>query len=70
MVIATCPECFQEVQVSGHPQIGHHALCEACGIDLEVVWLYPLALDYLEEVNQSGDSTQTSRSSPIELKNV
>jgi lysine biosynthesis protein LysW len=49
MVITTCPVCKQEVIVSEHPDIGTQVICEACGMKLEVVWLYPLAVDCLIE---------------------
>jgi lysine biosynthesis protein LysW len=69
MVIATCPECYQEVQVSESPKIGHHVLCENCGMKLEVVWLYPLALDFLDEVRQPLNEIKGFYNSRVELDN-
>ena len=57
MAVATCPECLQEVRFVGQPDIGRYTQCEACGMGLEVVWLFPLALDYLNELNQTSNES-------------
>jgi len=49
MIICSCPECDAENDVGLAPEIGQRVICIGCGKDLEVIWLYPLALDYAEE---------------------
>ena len=51
MVKARCPHCNCEVQLGENPQLGQVQICMNCGKRFEVVWLFPLALDY------SGDES-------------
>lgn len=43
---AECPQCGKLVAVGAHPTKGKPVECEACGAELEVVWLEPLELDW------------------------
>lgn len=49
MAKVKCPHCNADIQVGENPQLGQVHTCENCGIRFEVVWLFPLALDYYEE---------------------
>jgi alpha-aminoadipate carrier protein LysW len=41
---ATCPECEAEIEL-GNVVLGEIVVCPDCGIDLEVIALYPVKLD-------------------------
>ena len=43
-----CPDCRQPLDLSADPEIGQHLTCEHCHAVLEVTWLFPLSLDFLE----------------------
>jgi lysine biosynthesis protein LysW len=49
MIITVCPDCSNELSVSENPRIGGSVACDSCGQKLEIVWLYPLEVDYQEE---------------------
>lgn len=48
MITATCPECKEPIHFASTPQIGQQLICVHCKNDLEVTWLFPVSLDYLE----------------------
>jgi lysine biosynthesis protein LysW len=54
-----CPHCNVEVQVGENPQVGQVFTCSNCGKGFEVVWLFPLALDYYED-----ESREVAQDSP------
>jgi lysine biosynthesis protein LysW len=43
---ATCPNCGEKTSVGERPKNGQILVCKYCGIDLEVVNLDPLILDW------------------------
>jgi len=47
MAKASCPECYEQVRVSGEIGLGARLTCSQCGVELEVVRLDPLELDYV-----------------------
>jgi lysine biosynthesis protein LysW len=49
MAKAKCPHCNVEIQMGESPHLGQVFTCTNCGQGFEVVWLFPLALDYCEE---------------------
>ena len=49
MITATCPECKAEIVLGSIPDIGKRTVCSACSTELEVVWLYPPMLDYIDD---------------------
>ena len=58
MLTAVCPECEHELKFDSIPEIGQHVVCENCNKQLEVTWLFPLALDYQNIYDQTyGEET-------------
>ena len=43
---AVCPDCDEQVLVSGVPKIGQIVYCSSCDARLEVVEIDPLELDW------------------------
>lgn len=43
---AACPSCNNTVEVGQHPKLGDLLACPFCHVQLEVVWLDPLELDW------------------------
>ncbi len=41
---ASCPECGAEMGLE-NPELGELVICEACGLELEVVGLDPVVLE-------------------------
>lgn len=48
MIRVICPACQFEVEITNEPAIGHQVKCHHCGNELEVIWLYPLTVDFPE----------------------
>ena len=48
MITASCPECQQKINLSSDPEIGQPITCQYCNTMLEVVWLFPIFLDYMD----------------------
>ncbi len=48
MVIAECPNCNAHIEIETVPVIGLPVDCYRCNINLEVIWLYPVTLDFPE----------------------
>lgn len=48
VIKATCPECKNETEVVSPPELGQRLTCMICNTPLEIVWLYPISLDYVE----------------------
>lgn len=48
MVEIQCLTCAAKIVMKTEPIIGQRIQCENCYAVSEVVWLYPLTLDYLE----------------------
>ncbi len=46
MPFAPCPECDEDIRISGTPKLGKVVICPQCGTRLEVVELDPLELDW------------------------
>jgi lysine biosynthesis protein LysW len=44
-----CPECKQEIDLISPHDLGQRVICQTCIIQLEVVWLYPLSLDTVDD---------------------
>ncbi len=47
MLRAECPECGEFVALDEDIQVGDRVVCVECGVELEILSLYPLALDYV-----------------------
>lgn len=47
MLRAECPECGEFVALDDDVRVGDQVVCIECGVELEVLSLYPLVLDYV-----------------------
>ena len=45
-VKATCPKCGEKTSIGEHPKNGQILVCTFCGVELEIVNLDPLMLDW------------------------
>ena len=43
---AECPQCEKDVAVGSHPAIGKVVRCDGCRVELEIVQLDPIELDW------------------------
>ncbi|MFN2126345.1 MAG: hypothetical protein ACK2TU_00660 [Anaerolineales bacterium] len=56
MIIAECPNCNAHIEIETVPVIGMPVVCYRCCVNLEVIWLYPVTLDYPErKINQEHE---------------
>jgi lysine biosynthesis protein LysW len=51
--IAICPDCDAEIDLGAEPRLGQKITCPNCEVELEVVNLDPLELNW--DVNESDD---------------
>jgi len=49
----TCPSCLAVFAVSVDPEVGQLVVCPQCEAQLVIVWLYPLEVDFVDEMIQS-----------------
>jgi lysine biosynthesis protein LysW len=49
MLRAECPDCGEIVQLREDTRVDSCVICVECGVELEVLSLYPLELDYVLE---------------------
>jgi len=49
-----CPSCMEEIEVSEDPNIGLQLKCLHCHTTVEVTWLFPLTLDFIDK-NSIGE---------------
>jgi hypothetical protein len=54
MIQAKCPSCASRIEFAAGPKIWQQQKCPACGLVSEVVWLYPVELDLLNEHELRG----------------
>ena len=47
MLRTTCPECGEPVVFGEGAQVGDRVACAECGVDLELLSLSPLVIDYV-----------------------
>ena len=45
---AACPGCNNDIPFQSEPRIGSEVSCKACGAALEVIFLRPIELDWLD----------------------
>lgn len=41
-----CPDCDEEITFNPHPRLGHKLTCPHCDVELEVISVDPLELDW------------------------
>ena len=49
MLRIECPECGEPVELREDAKVGDRIVCVECGVDLEILSLYPLEVDYVLE---------------------
>ncbi len=54
MIKAPCLTCQNEIVFASEPVVGESVTCPACQTDQEVVWLYPLCLDFGDKSRKSS----------------
>ena len=50
-----CPDCGEIVELRESIRVGHRVVCVECGVELEVLSLYPLEVDYVLEDDWEED---------------
>jgi hypothetical protein len=48
MLTVTCPQCQRQIDLDSDPEIGQCLICKSCHAILEVTWLFPVDVDFLE----------------------
>lgn len=48
MMFTKCPSCQGEIKFTGRPHMSQQVRCRNCDAQLEVVWLNPIELDWVE----------------------
>jgi lysine biosynthesis protein LysW len=66
MVKTHCLNCQADIPLGVDPKIGQMVTCPACQSSFEVVWLFPLELDWFSE-SESFTDNKDSRRSPRTL---
>lgn len=46
MLRTTCPECGEPIEFDEDAQVGDRVVCDECRVELEIVGLSPLTVDY------------------------
>ena len=46
---ADCPECEFEIKFEKMPHLRQKSICPECDTELEVAYLYPIMLDWVDE---------------------
>ena len=59
-----CPVCNSMLHISQPIEINQQVVCANCGLELEIVWLYPLEL-----ARVSGPAAEESGENKIKIKN-
>ncbi|MBL7200210.1 MAG: hypothetical protein ISS56_08690 [Anaerolineae bacterium] len=49
MLRVECPDCGEIVELRENTPVGSRVICVECGVELEVLSLYPLEVDYALE---------------------
>ena len=50
--IHQCPECEEEIDVTGELMLGELVICDGCGLDLEVTSIEPLQFELAPEIEE------------------
>jgi len=45
-----CPSCLAVFAVNDDPDVGQLVVCPQCETQLVIVWLYPLEVDFVDEL--------------------
>jgi len=49
MRLTPCPSCQSDIKLGNRPHMGQQIRCRNCDAPLEVVWLNPVELDWVED---------------------
>ena len=49
MISFLCLACSNAIHIQDEPFVGQHVQCETCLNELQITWLYPLTLDFMDE---------------------
>ena len=49
MITVSCIRCQKDIEIETQPVIGQRLVCPYCQTTAEVLWLYPISLDYPED---------------------
>ena len=55
MIQAECPDCGEVVQLRDGVRVGDRVICAECGVELEVLSIYPWELDYAMDEEDGWD---------------
>jgi lysine biosynthesis protein LysW len=55
MLRVECPDCGEIIELRENTRVGSRVICVECGVELEVLSLYPLELDYVLEDEWDDD---------------
>jgi hypothetical protein len=64
MLRTGCLSCEVVLTIAMPPEIGQKICCPECNATLEVVWLFPLTLDFAIELLADESSRENSLVSP------
>ncbi len=53
MPTVKCPTCLAVFAIAPDPEIGQLVVCPQCDTQLIIVWLYPLEVDFVDEILES-----------------
>ena len=48
MLFVQCPNCNSHIEIEDVPALGLPIECYHCHVELEIIWLYPVTLDFPE----------------------
>ena len=57
-VKATCPDCGEQVTLTGNIRLGQEVVCPHCDAELEVVEMDPLELDWAYDDGDYDDEDE------------
>jgi lysine biosynthesis protein LysW len=53
-----CLDCDEKIVLYPHPRLGQKLVCPHCGVDLEVISVDPLELDWVHDWAYEGDGDE------------
>lgn len=56
MSMALCPECDETIRLPGSPALGRRFACLNCGVELELINLEPVELDWVYSEPEADDT--------------
>lgn len=54
MMFRKCPTCNQDLQLQSPVEINQLVICENCGQEMEVIWVFPLELAKIRSQSQEA----------------